>query len=96
MTRKRHPEEPIPDIEIGGSPAPLSLHNAIALALSIAATQDGAHQNCPRRECRSFGRCRASPTLGRSRLCGMPFSREAERRVVGMLMFALQLANGWR
>ncbi|ODT07063.1 MAG: hypothetical protein ABS58_08655 [Mesorhizobium sp. SCN 65-20] len=98
MTRKPKPQLArfTPNIKMAGDDVPLELHNAFALAYSIAATMEGAHLKCQRRECRSYNRCRASPTMGRSEFCPIPLGREAERRMEGMFLFALQLANDWR
>lgn len=99
MSRKsrRDEQKPLEEIELTGyGQLPLSFHNALVLGVSIAATMEGAHLRCQRRDCRNFGRCRASPTTGRASYCQVPLGPEAAPRVEGMMMFALQLANGWR
>ncbi|MDH4987690.1 hypothetical protein QEZ47_19630 [Aminobacter anthyllidis] len=96
MPRKRKQIETIDPPLPGFGHLPYAMHNALVLAVSIAATMEGAHLKCQRRECRNFGRCRASPTSGRAGFCPVPLGRDADRRIEGMFLFALQLANGWR
>ncbi|PWK59226.1 hypothetical protein [Aminobacter sp. AP02] len=98
MPRKRKQPIEIIDPPLPGyGHLPYSMHNALVLAFSIAATMEGAHLRCQRRECRNFGRCRASPTeFGRAGFCQVPLGRDADRRVEGMLLFTMQLAHGWR
>ncbi|GAA4121814.1 hypothetical protein ACFFTN_26860 [Aminobacter aganoensis] len=98
MSRKRKQEIELIDPPLPGyGHFPFLMHNTLVLAVSIAATMEGAHHKCTRRECRNFGRCRASPTdLRRAAFCPVPLSREADRRIEGMFLFLLRLAHGWR
>lgn len=94
---KREEQKPLEEIELTGyGRLPLSFHNALVLGVSIAATMEGAHLRCQRRDCRNLGRCRASPTLGRASYCQVPLGPEAANRVEAMFLFVMRLAHGWR
>jgi len=92
--RKR--AEPRPVVMVDGKPAPKPLSDGIVLAWSIAASLEGAHFRCQRRECRNTGRCCSAMGASKGALCDVPLSESAENLVTGMILFAHRLANGRR
>ncbi|PSJ59298.1 hypothetical protein [Pseudaminobacter soli (ex Li et al. 2025)] len=78
-----------------GEPLPRSLSDAIVLAGSIAATLQGAHLRCQRRECRNQKRCCSALEPGKELGCDVPLPVEITTKMMaGMLVFAQRLAEG--
>jgi hypothetical protein len=91
----REAAEPCPDIMIDGKPAPRVLSDAIILAGSIAATLQGAHLRCKRRDCRNRKRCCSALEPGKEPGCDVPLPIELTTKMMaGMLVFAQRLAEG--
>lgn len=96
---KTRKQRPAPDnrrgISITGyGPVPDSLNKAFVLAVSIAATIEGAHHRCQRRECRNEQRCCSAAGASRDLFCDAPLSRRTDDMVLGMFLFMMKLANG--
>lgn len=87
--RKRQPES---RLAIDGQCPPREVVGAIATAWNLAATMEGAHFACQRRECREHRRCRAAYGYGRDRFCVVTLSGEADKRALGMLVFLMRLS----
>jgi hypothetical protein len=84
-----------PTVMIDGKPAPRVLSDAIALAGSIAATLQGAHLRCKRRECRNQKRCCSALGASKELGCDVPLPEETTiKMMAGMLVFAQRLAEG--
>lgn len=85
---------PRPPLMIRDKPAPQALSDGLVLAWSIAATLEGAHHRCQRRECRNQERCCSAAGASKAVLCDVPLDARAETLMVGMLLFAFMTANG--
>lgn len=83
-----------PPLIIGDKPAPPLLSDALVLAWSLAATLNGAHHQCQRRECRNKKRCRSAAGESKGTLCDVPLPESADKMVIGMLLFVCALAHG--
>ncbi|RJG43647.1 hypothetical protein [Mesorhizobium sp. DCY119] len=92
--RKR--AETRPAVMIDGKPAPKPLSDGLVLAWSIAASLEGAHFRCQRRECRIAGRCCSASGVSKGALCDVPLPASADNLVIGMILFAHRLASGKR
>lgn len=84
-----------PPLTIRGKPAPRALSDGIILAGSIAATLQGAHKQCQRRECRTQQRCCSALGASKDLCCDVDLPEDATVKLMaGMLLFAHMLAEG--
>ena len=84
----RRATEPRPLLEADGEPLPRKLSDAIVLAGSIAATLQGAHRRCQRRECRRTQRCCSADANSKGAGCEVPLPQQTTIRLMaGMFAF---------
>lgn len=83
-----------PPLTIRGKPAPQRLSDAIVLAGSLAATLQGAHKQCQRRECRTQNRCCSALGASKDLCCDVELPEDATVKLMtGMLLFAHMLVE---